>query len=100
MLDAGITKPDYATGSKGTENRVFSFASMYEGKIVTIPRCRDGLARRIGARFISARRNALLTQLAHMPILLIYHVPKDDGIIRIKITSVERLGMEEPITQD
>src|SRR5262249_21735915 len=76
------------------------FASVYEAKIIAVPRCRDTLARRVRPGFIRAGGDALLAQLAHVPVLSVDRVPKLNRIIGFKIAAFERFRIEQPITED
>src|SRR5436309_3425460 len=69
-------------------------------QILPIPRCRDTLASRVRPGLIRTRGNALLAQLAHMPVLLVDHIPEPNGVIRIKIAALERLRIKEPVAED
>src|SRR5947208_10202156 len=57
----------------------------------TLFRSRDAFARGVRSRFICAGSNALLAQLAHVPVLFIDHVPELNGIFWIKIAALECL---------
>src|SRR5204862_6862188 len=67
-------------------------------QICPIPSRRDTFPRRIGPRLIRARRDALLAQLTHVPVLLVRHVPEFDRVVRVKVGALESLRMEKPIT--
>src|SRR6267154_4797037 len=69
-------------------------------QIFPIPRCWNTLASRVRPRLIRARGNALLTQLAHVPVLLVNQVPELNGIFRIKIPALECFRIKEPIAED
>src|SRR6266700_6013706 len=69
-------------------------------QIFPIPCRRDTFPRRIGSRLIRARRDALLAQLAHVPVLFVRHVPEFDRVVWMKIGTLESLRMEKPITKD
>src|SRR5438270_6142273 len=83
---------------------ICGYNSAYLPHVILVPRCRDTLARRVRPGFVRARGNASLAQLAHVPVLLVYHVPELNGIIRIKF--VARVGdpgrfrIKEPIAED
>src|SRR6266496_4422475 len=74
-------------------------SSAHLPQVVIIPCRRNTFPRRVRTRLIRARGNTLLAQFAHMPVLPVYHVPKLNGIIRIKIAALERLRMEKPIAK-
>src|SRR5438552_8406687 len=77
-----------------------AFSSADVAQILPIPRRRDAFPGRVGAGLIGARRNALLTQLAHVPVLPIYHVPEFDRVLRPEVLPLKSLGVEKPIAQD
>ena len=54
-------------------------------QIFAVPRRRNALARRIRARLICARCNALLAKFADMPILFVRQVPEFDRVVRVEI---------------
>src|SRR5437763_807895 len=69
-------------------------------QILPIPRRRNAFSRRIRTRLIRAGDNPLLAQLAHAPILAIGHIPKFDGVIRMKVCAPEGIRMKKPIAND
>src|ERR1700736_2594550 len=75
-------------------------ASLDEAKIIFVPRRRNFLPRRIRPRLIRARRDPLLTQLAHVPILFVRHVPEFNRVLRFEILSGERVRMKKPVAHD
>src|SRR5262249_497372 len=52
------------------------------------------------SRCVRARHDSLLAQFANVPVLFVRHVPKLDRVLRIKILSLERVGMKQPVADD
>src|SRR4029453_122484 len=108
ILDAGrwMTKPD--SQQLNVECQTFDLVTSIPSKsmlahllqIITVPCRRDALARRVRPRFIRARGDALLAQLAHAPVLFVDRVPKLNRIVRFKIAPFECFRIEQPITED
>src|SRR6185369_7662586 len=99
---ANCSRPISSTRSRRDPSRppLASVEFPKDAQIFAIPRGHNTLARRIRTRSICARGNALLAQLAHVPILAIGHVPKFDGVVRVKVGAAESMGMKEPIAKD
>src|SRR5437773_9077601 len=74
--------------------------SAHLAKIIFVPDRRNTLPRRVRSRLIRARGNTLLTQLAHVPILFVGHVPKLNRVLRPEIFSTERVWMKKPIAHN
>src|SRR5206468_11912962 len=74
--------------------------SAYLAKIILVPGRRNTFPRRVRSRLIRARGNTLLTQLAHVPILFVSHVPKLNRVLRPEIFSAERVWMKKPIAHN
>src|SRR5437660_11723908 len=79
---------------------ICGYNSAYPPHVIVVPRCRDTLTCRVRPGFIRARGNASLAQLAHVPVLLVDHVPELNGIIGIEIVPAERFRIKEPIAED
>src|SRR4029078_5461821 len=58
-------------------------------QILTVPRGGNALPWRVRARLVRARGNALLAQLAHVPVLLVRHVPELNRVLGFEIFSLE-----------
>src|SRR5205085_3954387 len=65
-----------------------------------VPRYGNRLPGAVWPRLIRARGDSLLTELAHVPILLVGHVPERDRVLRFEIVAGKGVRMEKPITHD
>src|SRR5947208_16644329 len=74
--------------------------SAHLANIILVPDRRNTFPRRVRSRLIRARGNTLLTQLAHVPILFVAHVPKLNRVLRPEIFSAERVWMKKPIADN
>src|SRR6266496_5078185 len=77
-----------------------AFSLVNVPQVLPVPCRGDALTRRVRPRHIRARGNALLAQFAHVPVLLVYHVPEFDCVVRFEILALKRLWMKKPITED
>ena len=74
--------------------------SFHDSQIILIPRGWNFLPRRIWPRFIRARRDSLLAQLAHVPILFVRHVPELNRVLRFEVFSGECVRMKKPVAHN
>src|SRR5262249_55489154 len=80
--------------------RRLSLACGHLPQVMFVPCSRDRFARRIRSRHIRARRDSLLTQLAHVPVLFVGQVPELDRVRWFEMFSAERVWMKKPIAHD
>ena len=55
---------------------------------------------RVAARRIATCAHPLLRQLAHVPVLLVDHVPEVDRVGRVEVVARDRAALEEPLAGD